>query len=205
MEDPNDSNSRDFLSRAGIALADALGHSDARHAVAVSDHVLRHLAEIKNNATFRRYESQALVGSSYSLRRLGRSVEAHERLTAAIERLGELKLYPADRITLGSEVDYALRALADDEADNGNLSRAIDIYQDLLRRILAAKPKPEDSLADATRLSDLYASAAALNQRFGKADVASALDTRRMALWQHWARQLPDNPFVLRQVSATVH
>jgi len=204
-QDPNDSNSRDSLSRAGIALADMLGHSDARQAVAVSDHVLRHLAEIKNNTTFRRFESQALVGSSYSLRRLGRSAEAHERLTAAFERLKQLKLYPADRITLGSDADYALRALAEDEADNGNVSRAIDIYQDLLGRILAARPKPEESLADATRLSHLYASAAALNQRSGKAEVASALDTRRMALWRHWARQLPDNPFVLRQVSATVN
>jgi hypothetical protein len=138
------------------------------------------------------------------LRRLGRSAEAHQRLTAAFERLSQLKLYPADRITLGSEVDYALRALADDEADNGNVSRAIEIYQDLLHRILAANPKPEDSLADATRLSHLYASAAVLNQRSGKADVASALDTQRMALWQHWARRLPDNPFVLRQVSAAV-
>jgi len=204
-QDPNDANSRDSLSRAGIALADVLGHSDPRQAVEVSDHVLRHLAEIKSNATFRRFESQALVGSSYSLRRLGRSAEAHERLTAAFERLKQLKLYPADRITLGSEVDYALRGLADDEADNGHVSRAIFIYQDLLQRILAAKPKPEDSLADTARLSHLYSSSAALNQRAGKADVASALDTRRMALWQHWVRHLPDNPFVLRQVSATVH
>jgi tetratricopeptide (TPR) repeat protein len=204
-QDPNDSNSRDSLSRAGLALADALGHSDPRQAVAVSDHVLRHLAEIKNNATFRRFEAQAFAGSSYSLRRLGRSAEAHERLNAAFDRLRQLKMYPADRIQLGSEVDYALRALADDEADNGNVPRAIDIYQDLLRRILDAKPKPEDSLSDATRLSHLYASAAAVNQRSGKADVAFALDTRRMELWQHWARQLPDNPFVLRQVSATVN
>jgi hypothetical protein len=119
--------------------------------------------------------------------------------------LKQLKLYPADRITLGSEVDYALRGLADDEADNGHVSRAIDIYQDLLQRILAAKPKPEDSLADTARLSHLYSSSSALYQRAGKADVASALDTRRMALWQHWVRHLPDNPFVLRQVSATVH
>jgi tetratricopeptide (TPR) repeat protein len=203
--DPDDSNSRDSLSRVGIALADMLRHSDAREALAVSDHVLRHLAEIKNNTMFRRVESQALVGSSYSLRRLGRSAEAHARLTAAFERLRQLKLYPADRITLGSEVDYALRALADDEGESGNVSRAIDIYQDLLRRVGTAGLKPEDSLADAIRLSHLYASAAALHQRSGKADVASALDTRRLALWQHWAHQLPDNPFVLRQVSAAVH
>jgi len=204
-QDPNDSNSRDSLSRAGIALALVLGHSDAREAVAVSDHVLRHLGEIKSNTSVRRLESQALVGSSYPLRRLGRSVEARERLTAAFERLRQLKLYPADHIRLGSEVDYALRALADDEADSGNVSRAIEIYGDLLRRILAGKPKPEDSLADATRLSHLFASAAALNQRSGKADVASAFNSRRLALWQHWARQLPENPFVLRQVSAMVH
>jgi serine/threonine-protein kinase len=204
-QDPADSNSRDSLSRAGIALADVLGHSNARQAVAVSDHVLRHLAEIKNNTALLRLESQALVGSTYSLRRLGRSAEARERLTAAFERLRQLKLYPADRIRLGSEVDYALRALADDEADNGNLSRAIDIYQDLQRRVLAAEPKPEDNLADAIRLSHLYKSAAVLNERWGEADAAAALDTRRLALWQHWAHQLPDNPFVLRQVSAAVH
>jgi len=83
------------------------------------------------------------------LRRLGRVVEARQRLDAAFERLTQLKLYPSPQVKLGSEAEETLRALADYEAGNGNVPRAIEIYQKLLDQIQATKPTPETSLADA--------------------------------------------------------
>jgi len=202
-QDPNDSNSRIRLSLTGIALADILRHSDAPRAVVVYDHVLRHLAEIQNNSRFRRDEVKALAGSSYPLQRLGRSAEARQRLDAAFSRLSQLKLYPAEQIPLGSEPDEAVRALADYEAGNGNLSQAIEICEKHLGQIIAAKPKPESNLRDAVDLSRLYTSMAVIYRRSGRADSAAALDTRRLDLWRQWARKLPNNPFVLRQIAAT--
>jgi serine/threonine protein kinase/tetratricopeptide (TPR) repeat protein len=203
-QDPNDSNSRIRLSQTGIALADILRHSDASEAVHVYDHVLRHLAEIQNNSKFRREEVKALAGSSYPLQRLGRSAEARQRLDAAFSRLSQLKLYPSEQIPLGSEPDEAVRALVDYEAGNGNLPRAIEICEKHLGQIFAAKPKPESSLIDAADLSRLYSSMADIYRRSGRVDSAAALDTRRLDMWQQWARRLPNNAFVLRQIAATI-
>jgi tetratricopeptide (TPR) repeat protein len=202
-QDPSDANSRGHLSTSGRLLANLLRQLDDRQALDAYDHVLRHLAEVTNNPRFRRDEVRALAGSSYPLQRLGRSAEARQRLDAAFDRLRLLKLYPADQVGLGSEADDALRALADFEVNNGNLARAMEIHQELLDRISAAKPNPENRLADAADLSRLYSSMAALQRRSGKADQASDLDTRRLKLWQHWERKLPNNLFVLRQLAAT--
>jgi tetratricopeptide (TPR) repeat protein len=199
-QDPNDANSRIRLSLTGISLAGVLRRVDASQALAVYDHVLQHLAEIKSNSRFRR-EVRALAGSADPLQRLGRSADARRRLDAAFSRLSELKLYPAEKVELGSEADEAVRALADYEAGNGNLSRAIEIDQRLLGQILAAGPKPESSLIDGTGLSRLYASLATFSRRLGRTDSAISLETRRAELWRVWARKLPDNPFVLRQLA----
>jgi tetratricopeptide (TPR) repeat protein len=168
----------------------------------IYDHTLLHLAEVKNNLSFRRFEVSAIAGSSYALRRLGRVVEARQRLDAAFERLSQLKLYPSPQVRLGSPAKEALCALADYEAGNGSLPRAIEIYQKLLEQIQATKPKPETSLADALGLSNIYRAEALLHRRVGQADLASALEARRLELWRHWERKLPDNPFVLRQIAA---
>jgi serine/threonine protein kinase/tetratricopeptide (TPR) repeat protein len=201
-QDQNDAQSRERLSTTGRSLAQLLCRSDDQEAVAVYDHVLRHLAEIKDNAKFRRDEVRALAGSASPLQRLGNAVEARRRLDAAFDRLSQLKLYPADTIDLGSEADDALRALADYEAAMGNTERANGIGRTLLGRILAAKPNPEDNLADAAQISQLYASLAVLHRRAGSLDHASELDMRRDQLWQHWERKLPNNPFVVRQSAA---
>lgn len=200
-QDPNDSNSRERLV-SGINLADILRHYDPPGALTYYDHVLRHLAEIQNNARFRRAEVMALSGSSYPLRRLGRIAEARHRLDGAFERLSQLKLYPAERIELGSEADVAIRALADHEADTGNVPRAIEIYEKLVEQIMASKPKLDDSLTDAVRLSRIYLTMVALHRRAGQPDLASALETRRLQLWQIWKQKLPHNAFVRRQLEA---
>jgi tetratricopeptide (TPR) repeat protein len=201
-QDPNDQGSRGKLAMAGIELAGVLRHSKRSSALAVYDHTLQHLAEIKNNPSFRRYEVIALAGSSYPLGALGRFAEARQRLDGAFERLRQLKMYPAEKINLGLEADWALSALAAHEASTGNVVRALEIYQELLDKVDATGPKPESILQDAVPLSRIYAAKAALHQRAGQAELASTLDARRIDLWRHWERQLPNNPFVLRQLGA---
>jgi serine/threonine protein kinase len=199
-QDANDQLSRNRLADAGVNLANALRHSDARRALGVYDHTLLHLSEVKNNSSFRRFEVSALVASSYALRRLGRPAEARQRLDAAFERLTRLKLYPSLKVELGSEAEETLRALADYEAGNGAFPRAIEIYQKLLDQIQAAKPAPETRLADALGLSNIYRAEALLHRRVGHADLASALEARSRDLWQQWDRKLPHNAFILRQL-----
>jgi tetratricopeptide (TPR) repeat protein/predicted Ser/Thr protein kinase len=202
-KDANDAQSRGSLSAKGRFLANLLRQSDARAAIDVYDHVLRHLAEVKNNPRFRRLEVFSLSESTYALHRLGRSPEARQRLDAAFARLRELKLYPTDRITLGSETELTVQASADLEAGLGNLARALEIARKLVEDVLASKPNPEQNLTDASRLSRLYKAVADLSRRAGHPDRAFELEARRLQLWQHWDRKLPNNAFVLRQIAAT--
>jgi serine/threonine protein kinase len=202
-QDPNDQFSRNRLADAGVNLGDILRHSDARRSLEVYDHTLRHLAEVKNNSSFRRFEASALVGSSYPLRQLRRSAEARQRLEEAFEHLRQLELYPREKVELGSEAEDALCALADYEAGAGNLRRAIGIYGKLLDQIQVAKPAPVINLTDAMRLSRIYGAKAGLHRRAGQADAATALESLRRDLWQHWDRKLPNNAFVRRQVEAS--
>ena len=201
-QDPNDSNSRGPLATGEIRLAAILRDSDPQRALAAYAHALRRLAEDKSNSRARRDEVRALAGSTYPLRQLGREAEARQALDAAFERLRQLKLYPASQITPGSEADDALCALGDLEAAGGNLPRAVEIYSQLIDRVLAAKPKSETNLADAADLSRLYATLATLQRRADKVDVATALNASRVQLWEHWSAKLPKNPFVVRQLAA---
>jgi tetratricopeptide (TPR) repeat protein len=199
-QDPNDQMARGRLEMAGISMADILRHSEARRSLAIYDHVLRHMAEIRDNPSFRRYEVYSLVGSAYPLRQLGRFDEARQRLDAAFERLREVKAYPAEKIKPGSEPDLTLCALADYEADRGEIQRSIVIYEELLRKIMAWEPKPDTVLADALRMSRLYAALAALHRRVHQTDLASALETQRLDLWRHWDERLPHNSFIRHQL-----
>ena len=199
-QDANDQFSRNRLADAGVNLADALHHSDGRRALDVYDHTLRHLGEVKNNSSFRRFEVSALVGSSYALRSLGRPVEARQRLDGAFDRLRQLGLYPATKIKLGSEAEDTLRALAEYEAGNGNVQVAIGIYEKLLEQIQAAKPDPEVNLLEAVRIGNLYWAEAALQRRAGRAELASALEAQYVQLWLRWDGKLPNNGFVRRQL-----
>jgi tetratricopeptide (TPR) repeat protein len=185
-----------------VNLANALRHSDSRRALDVYDHTLRHLAEVKNNSSFRRFEVSALVGSTYPLRRLGCVIEARQRLDAAFERLSQLKLYPSPQVKLGSEADDTLRALADYKAGNGNFPRAIEIYRKLLEQIQATKPDPQLRLEDALGLSNLYRAQAALFRQAGQPDLASPLDARRQELWRQWDLKLPHKAFIRRKLEA---
>jgi tetratricopeptide (TPR) repeat protein len=198
--DLNDHNSRGGLAMAGISLGGILRRSDASRALEVYDHTLRHLAETPGDEHLQRLEITLLAGSSYALRSLGRMADARHRLDAALQRLRQLKMYPADTIDPGSAVEETLQAVAMDEAAGNHLAAAIAQYQELLDHIPPANSEP--SLEDAVRLSTIYTSAAGLYLRAGDPLRASELTARRMELWRAWERKLPNNPFVLRQIAA---
>jgi tetratricopeptide (TPR) repeat protein len=199
-QDPNDGDSRGRMGTTGLVLADVLRHVDSRRALAVYDQTLSGLAKIPNNPRARLQEVRALTGSSDPLLQLGRSAEARQRLDTAFEQLSQLKLYPAERLEPGSIAVRALSARAEYEAAQGGAVHAIEIYEELLRRVLLAEPKPQISLEDAVHLSSIYASTARLQRRSGRKDRASSLEARRMELWRHWDTKLPNNNFVRRQV-----
>ena len=200
--DPNDHASRGSLATAGISMGDILCSSDAPRALEIYDHTLRHLAEALNDGHLRRYEVELLAGSSYALRRLGRGAEARQRLDKALEDLKQLKLYPADKIDLDSEAAKTVRAIANYEADSGNLAGGIKMYEKLLSEIEPTETDPEFALVDVVRLSTICVSAATLYRRAGWVDQASALEARRLAVWRQWDRKVPNNPFVQRQLTA---
>ena len=79
--------------------------------------------------------------------------------------------------------------------------RGIEIYQELVRKIMASKPKPESNLSDAFNLSTIDAAMSALHRR-DRPEQAAELDTRRLELWRHWDRKLPGNGFVRRQLES---
>jgi tetratricopeptide (TPR) repeat protein len=201
-KDPNDQAPRSRLAMAGVTMAGILRHSDARRALAIYDHTLQHLAEIKANESILRYEVSALAGASYALRSLGRAKEAKQRLDSAFELLRQVNSYPAEKIKPGSEPDVALSALADYQADQGDLPGAIDIYRKLLGKMEAWGSKPDANLNDAIAVSRSYGSLASLYRRTSQLDLAGDFETRRIELWRGWDSRVPNNPFIRRQLNA---
>ena len=200
--DLNDFPSREKLASAATTLGNLLRHTDPARALQVYDSALERLAEVKENPGARLDEVTTLAESAGSLQRLGRAAEARQRLDQAFQRLKDQKVYPAPGIVMGTEADDALRALARYEADAGNVRRAAELYQELLRVLLAGGAHPETSLANALGLSNLYQSGAPVNRRAGLTGVADAWITRRLELWQRWDSRLPGNAFVRRQLEA---
>jgi hypothetical protein len=201
-QDREDQATRGRLAEAGLALAECLRSSDSKSALAVYDHVLRHLGEIRNNRSFRRYEVVALARSIYPLLSLHLPAEAQRRLDKAFGLLTELKLYPADIVEPDSEPYKALRALADYKAQTGDLPGAVETCEQLLKDVEKSNPEPSTNLADAVDLSNLYQQLAALRRRHGETAAAAALNARQVALWQQWAIRIPRNDFVSRELAS---
>ena len=199
--DPLDELGRSDVAIAGTVMADILGPSDPARALAIYDHLLGHTAEVKDNLRARRLEVKALAGSSYALRRLGRAGEARKRLDTAFQRLNELHLYPAAQVALGTEADWALRALADYEAASGDAKGAVRIYQNLLDKVQVSQPNQQSILTEAVQMSGILRGASAANHRAGFHKRAEALTANDRELWQHWGRELPQSSFVRRQLA----
>jgi tetratricopeptide (TPR) repeat protein len=201
--DPDDMAGRDLVATAARQLGGVLRQRDPARALAVYDRGLMRLREIKTGVKARRQEARLLAQSSYPLRSLRRYREAKDRIDAAFELLRAIKDYPAAQVELGGEAEAAIRALADHEADTGRPERALEIYRDLLDKVIAAKPNPESNLGQANDLSRIYVSMARLYRGVGNTIEADALTARRLELWRAWDQKLPHNPFVLRQLAAS--
>ena len=201
--DANDVNVRDRVATVGRALADVLIGIDARRALDVYDRSLMRLREGKASVRGQRDEARTLALSSYALRRLGRTQEAGERIEAAFALLRTTKDYPASQVTLGDEVETAVRARADHEAATGQPRRGLESYRDLLEKVLASKPSPQDDLRQANDLSRIYLAIARLASLTGAAAEAQSMDARRLELWHFWDRKLPQNAYVQRQLTAS--
>ena len=198
-QDANDQYSRLHMASSGLRLAPLLRSSDAVRSVDIYDQVI---AAVKNNPGAEANEVTALVRSSYPLRRLGLVGEASKRLNAAMIMLREMHAYPAPHVSLGSEADETLRALADHEAETGHLRAAMMQYDELLRLVEPTRSEAYSNLRQATDLSNLYERVADLDRQAGQAALASSLDTLRIELWRHWERKLPSSPFIQHQLSS---
>ncbi len=202
QEDPNDASIRILFTSGARELGGILRHSDARRALMIYNHALLRLGEVKNNVKARRGEAQLLADSSYVLRRLNRLHEAKDRIDGAFRLLRDTKDYPADRIKPDGEAAYALRALGDHLAETGQPEHAAEVYQELLDKVMASKPDPQNDLRHATKLSQIYGALAGLHRRNGQPGSAEALSALRLELWRYWDTKLPRNSFVGRQLEA---
>lgn len=203
LKDPNDASSRLVLGESSRELGRILEHTDSQRALRVYEGALLRLHEIRGNNTLaRREEAQLQAGSSYVLRHLNRGAEAQKSLDTAFRLLRETKDYPAERIIPDAAGAESMRALADHLAETGQPQRAAEVYRELLKKIMAYRPDTESDLSDATSLSRTWAALARLERRNDLTAEAEVLESRRMELWRHWDRKLPNNPFVLRQIPA---
>ncbi|HLX43738.1 MAG TPA: protein kinase [Bryobacteraceae bacterium] len=201
-KDPHDSASRGRVGTSARGLGDLLRDRDPRRAVSVFDLGIQRLREAGNSLNSQRELATLLAKSSYPLRRLERRADAKARIDAALGILKETKDYPSERIRLASQSYWAACALADYDAEAGNLDRALATYEQLLNAVMATDPEPLKDLRDAPRMSRIYEALGDLYSRTGNPAKAAVMNSHRLDLWRHWQVELPDNPFVRRQLSA---
>jgi hypothetical protein len=200
--DAHDSASRGRVGTSARELGAILRDRDPRRALSVFDLGIRRLGETGNSLNARRERATLLAMSSYPLRLLGRVSEARERIETAFGILRDTGDYPSKRVRPGSGAYVAIRSLADDETAAGNLHHAIGVYEQLLGEVMATNPKPFIDLQETPQLSSIYEALTVLYGRTGDAAKAAAMNSRRVELWRHWQVELPNNPFVRRQLSA---
>lgn len=201
-QDPEEASSRILAGTAARELGRILAHTDPARALAVFDEGIARLREVKNNRDALRAQARLLAYSSEVLQRLRRSGEAGARIDAAFRLLKETKDYPADRISTESEAFAAVEALGVHLGETGQAEKAAAVYRDLLAKVMATRPEPAIDLRVASKLSSLYGTMAAVDGRIGEAAEAANLTGRRIQIWQQWRSKLPENAFVLHQLSA---
>jgi tetratricopeptide (TPR) repeat protein/tRNA A-37 threonylcarbamoyl transferase component Bud32 len=203
-KDLSDAASRSRVGSTARELGDVLRDRDPRRSLAVYDLGIQRLEETRNRLESRRDRAVLLAKSSYPLRLLHRASEARNRIDAAFAILKDTKDYPAERITLGSHVYTALCALADHEAESGDPRHALEIYRQLLDRVMTTNPDVFSDLRDAPKLSRIYTTLGVLYHRTGDAVSAEVINARRLELWRSWHQKLPQNPFIRRQFEAAL-
>jgi serine/threonine protein kinase len=202
-KDRNDAVSRMRVAHSGIVLGNILRQRDPRRALAIYDLALARVGEVRNSLPARRSQAALLASSAYALLGLHRSAEARSRLERASSILHETKDIPAEKIKLDSDAYVVSCAWADYEAAAGNPDRAVELYEQLLDRAMAANPQEFDDLRNAPKLSLLYERMARAYRRTGATAKANTMQARRLDLWSRWDKKLPHNTFIRRQLEAT--
>jgi serine/threonine-protein kinase len=200
VKDRNDAVSRMRVAHSGMALGNILSQRDPQGALAVYDLALSRVSEIRNSLPAKRSQAALLARSSYALMRLHRPAEAERRIGSASSILRETKDIPAEQIKLDSDVYVVSCAWANYQAAEGNLDRAVALYEQLLGRVMVANPQEFDDLRNAPKLSLLYEKVAGVYRRTGAIAKASIIEARRLDLWRRWDNKLPHNTFIRREL-----
>jgi tetratricopeptide (TPR) repeat protein/predicted Ser/Thr protein kinase len=201
-KDPHDASSRQRVALMAEAIGDLLRSTDPAKALVVYDKGLARIREAKTNLDAQRIEVALLAGSAYALRRLHRANEAEKQIEAAFRILNEIKDYPAERIVAIDASHIAVRAMADHFAETGRLQKAAETYRELLEKVMASAPDPENDLRNAKIISDDQMALVDILQRLGRIQEAADLQARRQGLWESWQRKLPNNAYVQRQMAS---
>jgi serine/threonine protein kinase/tetratricopeptide (TPR) repeat protein len=197
--DPIDYLSRRSVATIGLEIGNILRHCEPQKALAVYDRSLARIREAKTNVSTQLAAADLLAGSSYPLRWIGREKEAKQRIDEAFQLLRDAHQYPADAVEPMSQPDHVIRAAADDYSETGQTDKAIAAYRELLDKLMAWKPDPQNDLRDATCISRTWTALADLLRRTGRTEEAGRLEVQRTELWNQWNRKLPNAQFLLRQ------
>ncbi len=199
QQDANDYLGRHNVATASLEIGNILRHRNPQDALAVYDHALARIREAESNVSTQRDEAELLAASSYALRWTGRNAEAKQRIARALELLNRAGRYPSNKVEPMSDTYDALRAQADDYAETGQTAKAVEAYQQLLDKLMAWNPDPQNDLRDAACLSRTWTALADLLRRSGWKDEALQLEAQRAKLWNHWKDKLPNARFLLSQ------
>jgi serine/threonine protein kinase/tetratricopeptide (TPR) repeat protein len=197
--DSDDYRSRQWEATIALEIGNIRRHDEPRKALAVYDHALARIREVKTDADMQLGTAELLAGSSYAARWVGQREDAKRRIEEAFQLLRDAHQDPASTIEPMSTSDYVTRAAADDYAETGQTDKAIAAYRGLLDKLMAWKPDPQNDLRDATCISRTWTALANLLRRSGQKDKALQLEAQRAELWNHWTGKLPNAQFLLRQ------
>ncbi len=195
----------DFLSRRTIAvhaqeIGNILRHSDPQKALAVYDHALARIREVKSNAGTQLYAADLLAGSSYAARWTGNDKDSQVRIEQAFQLMQDAHQFPSNAIEPMSAADHVLRARADEYTETGQTPRAIAAYQELLEKLMAWKPDLQNDLRDATCISRTWTTLAVLLRQNKQTADAERLEAQRTELANHWNGKLPNPQSLLLQM-----
>lgn len=200
--DRQDAWSRLLFASIGRVLGEVLTAGEPDAALRAFDHARIRLSEVADNSEARRGEAELLAGSAATLRRLGKTDWARDRLDQAFRLLRQTGDYPSQRISPDDAAFAVLRASAETHAAQGNVSHAIAAYEELVSKTEISEIDPRDDLGQAFAMSGLYAGLAPLYLRAPQPDRHRQIAALRLDLWRHWDRKLPGNALIQRQIAS---
>jgi tetratricopeptide (TPR) repeat protein len=199
--DPNDNNARIDFAMSGVKLARVLVPSDPQRALTLFDEVFDRMQRAPPNSARRKdYLTRSAAESTYALRRLGRTAEAHYRLKRIRrEILDEEDLSQASHGPTGA-IDSLMRAEAEWIAGSGQAKQAADLYRAIIEHNTRSGADPHHDLSDGLQLSLRLSRLQQLLSAAGDTAGSEKARNQRRELWLHWQQKLPDNPFVKSQL-----